>query len=48
MVKSRLKKIQWDFLWGGANLVRKIHMVNWNTMYTSKRKGGLVFAGWKS
>ena len=40
-VKSRLEKIQWDFLWGGGNRDRKIHLVNWNTMCTSKRKGGL-------
>ena len=40
-VKSRLKKIQQDFLWGGGNLERKIHLVNWSTMCTSKEKGGL-------
>ena len=40
-VKSRLEKIQQDFLWEGGNQDRKIHMVNWNTVCTSKRKGGL-------
>ena len=37
-VKSRLEKIQRDFLWGGGNQDRKIHLVNWNTVCT---KGGL-------
>ena len=27
-VKSRLEKIKRDFLWGGGNLNRKIHLVN--------------------
>ena len=27
-VKSRLEKIQRDFLWGSGNLERKIHLVN--------------------
>ena len=27
-VKSRSKKIRRDFLWGGSNLDRKIHLVN--------------------
>ena len=40
-VKSRLEKIQRDFLWGGGNQDRKIHLVNWNTVCTSQRKGGL-------
>ena len=40
-VKSRLEKIQWDFLWGGSNHDRKIHLINWNTVCTNKRKGGL-------
>ena len=37
-VKSRLEKIQRDFLWGGGNQDRKIHLVNWNPVCT---KGGL-------
>ena len=40
-VKSRLEKIQWDFLWGGGNVERKIHLLNWSTVCTSKEKGGL-------
>ena len=40
-VKSRLEKIQWDFLWGGGNLDTKIHLVNWETVCTSKKGGGL-------
>ena len=40
-VKSRLEKIQQDFLWGGGNLDRKIHLVNWSNVCTSKEKGGL-------
>ena len=27
-VKLRLEKIQQDFLWGGGNLERKLHLVN--------------------
>ena len=37
-VKVRLEKIQRDFLWGGE---RKIHLVKWDIVCTSKRKGGL-------
>ena len=40
-VKSRLEKIQRDFLWGGGNLDRKIHLVKWGTDCTSKKGGGL-------
>ena len=40
-VKIRLEKIQRDFLWGGGNLERKIHLVNWDIVYSSKEKGGL-------
>ena len=40
-VKYRLKKIQWDFLWGGGNLDRKIHLVGWRTNCTSIKGGGL-------
>ena len=40
-VKSRLEKIQRHFLWGRGNLERKIHLVNWSTVCTSKEKGGL-------
>ena len=40
-VKARLEKIQRDFLWGSGNLERKIHLINWNTVCSSKEKGGL-------
>ena len=40
-VKFRLEKIQQDFLWGGGNLERKIHLVNWSIVCTSKERGGL-------
>ena len=33
-----MEKIQRDFLWGGE---RKIHLVKWDIVCTSKRKGGL-------
>ena len=41
MVQFKLEKIQRDFLWGGGNLTRKIHLVKWSTVCTSKGKGGL-------
>ena len=40
-VKSRLEKIQRDFLLGGGNLKRIIHLVSWNAVCLSKEKGGL-------
>ena len=40
-VKARLEKIQRDFLWGGGNLDKKIHLVNWETVCTSKKGGEL-------
>ena len=40
-VKYKLEKIQQDFLWGGGNLDRKIHLVGWRTICTSKKGGGL-------
>ena len=40
-VKSRLEKIQRDFLRGGGNLERKINLANWSIVCTSKEKGGL-------
>ena len=45
IVRSRLKKIQRDFLWGGGNLERKPHLVNWNTVCQEKRRGGLGVRG---
>ena len=38
---SRLEKIQREFLWSGGSLVKKIHLVNWKTVCTEKKKGGL-------
>ena len=38
---SRLEKIQRDFLWGGGNLERKPHLVNWKTVCSEKKRGGL-------
>ena len=40
-VKSRLEKIQREFLWGWGNLDRKIHLVKWGTVCTNKKGGGL-------
>ena len=40
-VGSRLEKIQRDFLWGSSSSERKIHLLNWKTVCTSKEKGGL-------
>ena len=40
-VKIRLEKIQRDFLWGGGNLERKIHLVKWDIVFSSKVKGGI-------
>ena len=37
----RLEKIQRDFLWGGGNLERKPHLVNWKTVCLDKSYGGL-------
>ena len=38
---SRLETIQRDFLWGGGNLERKPHLVNWKTVCLQKSRGGL-------
>ena len=38
---SRLEKIQREFLWSGGSLVKKTHLVNWKTVCTEKKKGGL-------
>ena len=40
-VAKRLEKLQRDFLWGGGNTGRKIHLINWKVMCTQKEKGGL-------
>ncbi|RVW12371.1 putative ribonuclease H protein [Vitis vinifera] len=40
-LRRRLEKIQRDFLWGGGNLERKPHLVRWEVVCLSKKKGGL-------
>ncbi|RVW46009.1 LINE-1 reverse transcriptase-like [Vitis vinifera] len=40
-VVKRLEKIQRDFLWGGGSLERKVHLIKWEVVCTSKEKGGL-------
>ncbi|KAJ9691474.1 hypothetical protein PVL29_013603 [Vitis rotundifolia] len=40
-VAKRLEKLQRDFLWGGGNTGRKIHLINWKAVCTQKEKGGL-------
>ena len=45
IVCSRLEKIQRDFLWGGGNLERKSHLVNWKTVCQEKSRGGLGVRG---
>ena len=39
-VKLRLEKIQRDFLWGGGSSERKLHLINWKNVCSSKEKGG--------
>ena len=41
VVARRLEKIQRDFLWGGGNLERKAHLVNWEVVCADKEKGEL-------
>ncbi|RVW25474.1 putative ribonuclease H protein [Vitis vinifera] len=41
VVSLRLEKIQRDFLWGGGALERKPHLVNWESVCSDIRKGGL-------
>ena len=38
---SRLEKIQREFLWSGGSLAKKTHLVNWKTVCSEKKKGGL-------
>ena len=40
-VSLRLETIQRDFPWGSSPSKRKIHLLNWKTVCTSKVKGGL-------
>ncbi|RVW26614.1 hypothetical protein CK203_103918 [Vitis vinifera] len=37
LVARRLEKLQRDFLWGGGNLERKVHIVNWKIVLLSQR-----------
>ena len=37
-VKSRLEKIQRNFLWGGGNLERKFQLVSWDACALVRRK----------
>ena len=41
VVARRLEKLQRDFVWGGGNLERKAHLVNWKVVCADKEKGGL-------
>ena len=38
---NKLEKIQREFLWSGGSLAKKSHLVNWKTVCTAKKKGGL-------
>ena len=40
-VARRLEKVQRDFLRGGGNLERKVHLVNWEVVCADKDKSGL-------
>ncbi|RVW32801.1 GTPase Der [Vitis vinifera] len=41
VVVRRIEKVQRDFLWGGGNMERKMHLVKWEVVCTNKDKGGL-------
>ncbi|RVW33328.1 putative ribonuclease H protein [Vitis vinifera] len=41
VVVRRIEKVQKDFLWGGGNTERKVHLVKWEVVCTDKEKGGL-------
>ena len=40
-VRLRLEQIQIDFLWGGGNLEKKLHLVKWSTVCSDRKMGGL-------
>ena len=44
-IKNRLEKIKRDFLWGGGNLDRNIHLINWKVVCLGKENGGLGIRG---
>ena len=41
IVARRLEKLQRDFLWGGRNLEREVHLINWEVVRAQKEKGSL-------
>ena len=45
IVKTRLERIQREFLWGGGALEKKPHLVNWSIVCLVKKKGGLRCKG---
>ena len=45
LVCKRLEKIQREFLWGGANMKKKPHLVKWATVYIDKKVGNLGVRG---
>ncbi|RVW79071.1 hypothetical protein CK203_048180 [Vitis vinifera] len=45
VVARRLEKLQRDFLWGGGDLERKTHLVNWEVVCADKEKGILAKYG---
>ena len=40
-VARRLEKLQRDFLWGGGNMEKKAHLINWEVVCADKEKGRL-------
>lgn len=42
-VAAKLEKIQRDFLWGGGELEKESHLVNWSIVCLEKHNGGLGF-----
>ena len=38
-VRLKLDQIQGDILWGGGDLIKKPHLVNWSTVCTNKKGG---------
>jgi len=42
IVANRLKKLQWDFLWGGINDEFNFHLDHWSKICSMKQTSGLV------